>query len=75
MGFGSNKQRGVPQECERSAQLLHGGIAPWSRQSAGIQEYSANTPIPTVLGIVLQSEPIYKTINLSPKYVIRNYPL
>jgi hypothetical protein len=26
-------------------------------------------------GIVLQSEPIYKTINLSPKYVIRNYPL
>ena len=26
---------------ERSAQLLHGGIAPWSRQSAGIQEYSA----------------------------------
>ena len=44
MGFGSNKQRGVPQECERSAQLLHGGIAPWSRQSAGIQEYSASTP-------------------------------
>ena len=33
-----------PQECERSAQLLHGGIAPWSRQSAGIQEYSANAP-------------------------------
>ena len=33
-----------PQECEQSAQLLHGGIAPWSRQSVGIQEYSASTP-------------------------------
>ena len=32
------------EECERSVQLLLGGIAPWSRQSAGIQEYSANTP-------------------------------
>ena len=33
-----------PQECEQSAQLLHGGIAPWSRQSAETQEYSASTP-------------------------------
>ena len=32
-----------PQECELSVQLLHGGVAPWSKQSAGIQEYSANT--------------------------------
>lgn len=32
------------QECELSVQLLHGGITPWSRQSAGIQEYSASTP-------------------------------
>ena len=32
-----------PQECELSAQLLHGGITPWSKPTAGIQEYSANT--------------------------------
>ena len=31
------------QECELSVQLLHGGIAPWSKPTAGIQEYSANT--------------------------------
>ena len=55
-----------PQECELSVQLLHGGIAPWSKPTAGIQEYSGQytkkwgsvQPIPTVLVTLLQFEPI-----------------